>query len=255
MPSVMQVRLKANSPRFNFYTCYRLQSQHGSPATKAKKVSDGNRVYTYDSLPNTEGYFRYLVLKPGTGDVPLVCDIHTSRLKDISYEAISYVWGSEQKPKPLLCGGKTISITINLHAALARLRLPDKDRVLWADSVCINYNNLQEKGHQVAQMGRIYRDASHVLICLGADGDEHALRASAIINDVVKIIQTTPATIDTIEWNIFPWSGSDDRILVDERWNSIDMLLRQDWFARGWVVREAAFAQAATMIWGLTDFV
>ena len=65
------------------------------------EVSRNNNTYTYDTLSNVQGYFRYLVLKPGTGDEPLACDIHTAHIENVKYEAISYVWGSEEKPETL----------------------------------------------------------------------------------------------------------------------------------------------------------
>jgi hypothetical protein len=218
---------------------------------KRRKISHSN-IYTYDTLPDVQGHFRYLVLKPGTGDEPLACDIHTARIDNVDYEAISYVWGSEEKPKTLQCGKKSIPITVNLYAAIARLRLPGQERVLWADSVCINQDDLEEKGHQVAQVGSIYRQASHVLICLGADDGGHALRASTIIDEVAKMIQT--AKVDPSDWNTFPWPDLDSELLNNRRLDSLAILLQQNWFKRGWVVREAAFAQKATVIWGSVEF-
>ena len=113
---------------------------------------------------------------------------------------------------------------------------------------------MEEKGHQVAQIGSIYRNASHVLICLGADEDGHTLRASAIIDEVAKMIQTAAAKLDPLDWNTFPWPDVNDELLNDIRWDSLAMLLQQNWFERGWVVREAAFAQKATVVWGSVEF-
>jgi hypothetical protein len=217
-------------------------------------VSHNDNAYTYDILPDAQGYFRYLVLKAGSDDEPLACDIHTARIEDVSYEAISYVWGSEQKPETMLCGEQMIPITVNLHAALARLRLPDEERVLWADSVCIDQDNLQEKGPQVAQMGDIYREASHVLICLDDDVGEHALGVSHLLAEIAEKIRKGKETVSLHDWDSFPWPESGEDILTDPRWSSLEALLRHDWFARGWVVREAAFARAATIIWGPIQF-
>jgi len=212
-----------------------------------------DKVYTYDPLPDEQGYFRYIVLKPGSGDDLLYCDIHIARIDDVSYEAISYVWGSEEEPEAILRGENMIPITVNLHAALARLRLPNKTSVLWADSICIDQDNLLEKGHQVVQLSSMYRDADRVLICLDADEDGHAIRAPAPIGEVIQRIQMVVATIYPSKWNAFPWPDRDDRLLYDARWISIAVILRQGSFTRGWVVREAAFAQAAIIIWGSVE--
>lgn len=210
-------------------------------------------AFVYDSLPATNGFFRYLILTAGCNNEPLACDIHTSRIDDVDYEAISYVWGSEDQPETLLCCGRVMQITTNLYAALKRLRYADKDRVLWADSICIDQSNLEEKGYQVSQMARIYRCASHVLICLDNDDGGHAARASIMLSRISERIQSIASTISSEDWDAFPRTNlSDD--LHDAYFRSLVELLSQDWFTRGWVIREAALARTATVIWGTTHF-
>lgn len=68
------------------------------------------------------------------------------------------------------------------------------------------------------------------------------------------MIQTAAAKLDPLDWNTFPWPDVNDELLNDIRWDSLAMLLQQNWFERGWVVREAAFAQKATVIWGSVEF-
>jgi hypothetical protein len=68
---------------------------------------------------------------------------------------------------PIECSGRKLNITTNLFDALKRLRLPDADRVLWVDAICINQFDLEEKNIQVPLMKDIYSKASVVLIWLG----------------------------------------------------------------------------------------
>jgi len=42
---------------------------------------------------------------------------------------------------------------------------------MWIDALCIDQADLQEKGHQVAHMGQIFRRADRVVIWLGDTGD------------------------------------------------------------------------------------
>ncbi|KAL8732805.1 MAG: hypothetical protein Q9181_003820 [Wetmoreana brouardii] len=86
-----------------------------------------------------------------------------------AYEAISYVWGSEADKIALDCDGSQVLITQNLAAALRRIRLPEANRVLWIDSICVNQNDVLEKNHQVRLMSQIYRKASSMLIWLGEE--------------------------------------------------------------------------------------
>jgi len=63
-----------------------------------------------------------------------------------------------------------------LNSALKRLRLQDKTRTLWADALCINQTDNEEKSRQVRLMAQIYGKAARVLAYLGddADGSERA---------------------------------------------------------------------------------
>jgi hypothetical protein len=43
---------------------------------------------------------------------------------------------------------------------------------LWTDAICINQQDLDERGHQVQLMGSIYRNAHMVIVWLGTDDDK-----------------------------------------------------------------------------------
>jgi hypothetical protein len=117
------------------------------------------RKYRYEALPQSNS-IRYLILRPGDGDDPLVCSLRAGSIDKVPpFEAISYVWGSKERSHEVFCGRfsrKRLTITANLRDALKRVRWPDKARVLWADSICIDQDNPKEQGHQVALIGQIY---------------------------------------------------------------------------------------------------
>ena len=60
-------------------------------------------------------------------------------------------------------------VTISLHRALQQLSDSHLDRVLWADSVCINQTDVDERNRQVRLMAKVYATASRVLVWLGED--------------------------------------------------------------------------------------
>lgn len=154
------------------------------------------KTYEYEPLltPTT---IRILLLEPGTGEAPLVGELHhvskrwdmtsyrmssqTADSHQIRYEALSYVWGSSDLSSSIATRGGVIPLTANLDEALRRVRDRDRIRRIWADGVCINQNDLKERGHQVRLMGHIYKDAEKVLIWLGPD---HMQRASPIFNSL-----------------------------------------------------------------------
>jgi hypothetical protein len=208
--------------------------------------------YRYNSLPQ-DGHFRYLVLQPGVGDESLQCNLHIASLSEEDFEAISYVWGNPTRDQEIICDGHTMKITQNLSEVLRRVRLPEIPRRLWADSICINQDDLEEKGHQVAIMGQIYSAAKRVVIYVGSDKEEHGPRLCSLLDDVNTMIDDICKRID-MSWDSFPYPGEDDLIPVDARWESMYHLLGENWFNRGWVVREVAVAQDGQVIWGQSDF-
>lgn len=190
------------------------------------------KPYIYQSLP-PGNYFRYLVLQPGVGDEPLVCDLHISELGSTSFEAISYVWGSDVKDREITCNGRTIKITTNLFIALRNLRR-DTPRSLWADSICINQDDLEEKGLQVAAMGQIYRLAQHTLIFIGPNDLGRGEDVRGLLEEVAELLKSGLGKFNALGTPI-PYPDEGASILTDKRWKSFECLLKQKWFERGWV--------------------
>lgn len=207
--------------------------------------------YRYTDLPPGDS-IRYLTLSPGAPNTPLECTLHTSPMASADFEAMSYVWGSDARNEQILCHGSIFHITSNLHKVLHRVRLPDRPRTLWADLICINQEDLDEKGYQVSIMGQIYRRAKRVLIVVGEDDRGHGEAVCSLIDDVCEMIDGILAVIP-MGWNKFPYPREDDPLLSDERWDSLRELLKESWFTRGWVVREAGLAQDGLVIWGRSE--
>ncbi|EHK48775.1 hypothetical protein TRIATDRAFT_180369, partial [Trichoderma atroviride IMI 206040] len=116
---------------------------------------------------------RVLVLHPGEKGSPIKCSLQHGglRSKRPGFEALSYVWGNPAVTNDITCDNRKRAVGKNLYDALERLRLPDKDRVLWVDALCINQSDNKEKTQQVRIMGEIYTRAQRVLIWLG-NGDD-----------------------------------------------------------------------------------
>ncbi|KAK4456961.1 heterokaryon incompatibility protein 6,OR allele [Cladorrhinum samala] len=205
--------------------------------------------YQYSALPQGS-FIRYLILKAGQGDEVLECSLCSHSLDEPpDHEAISYVWGQPERNHIILCDGHVIKITQNLSNVLRRLRLSSKSRALWADSICINQEDMEEKGQQVALMARIYRNAKRTLIYLGDEKEGHAKAAVELIKEINMRIVKTCERKDR-PWTLFPWLEPEDPVLSDTRWKSVALLYSSAWFGRGWTVQEAALAQEGLAIWG-----
>lgn len=88
------------------------------------------------------------------------------------YTALSYVWGDPGQTAKVEIEGCDVNVTINLDSALRHMRDPTRSRRIWADAVCIDQNDCEEKGNQVAQMFQVYKIAQHTIIYLGESTPE-----------------------------------------------------------------------------------
>ncbi|KAK8108496.1 HET-domain-containing protein [Apiospora sp. TS-2023a] len=104
------------------------------------------------------------------------CSLQVASLDETTdFEALSYVWGDPDKRELIYVGGEPMLVTVNLVAALRRLRRPcsssesgsNAARVLWVDAICINQNHMAERNAQIPLMARLYRSAKSVLAWLG----------------------------------------------------------------------------------------
>lgn len=120
-----------------------------------------------------DGEIRLVHLQPRGPDDNVQCLIKHSKLKDnIAYEALSYAWGDAADEQSLkVDDSSSYQIWPNLRSALYHLRLEGRERVLWIDALCINQRDINERNHQVRQMGNIYQSASKVVIWLGEADD------------------------------------------------------------------------------------
>jgi hypothetical protein len=206
---------------------------HLSTRGESSTESVPRNVYQYVKLPKGDT-FRFLTLQPGVGNEPIRCNLHTAKLAGSQFEAISYVWGTPVRDQEILCDSRTMLVTPNLLWVLRRVRLPDKPRTLWADSICIYQDDDEEKGHQVSLFGQIYRAAQRVLVCLGPDEENDGPAVSSLLDEVNNMLEETCRKID-MSIDSFPHPKKNDPLLTDSRWGSFRALLARAWFKRGWV--------------------
>ncbi|PNP51219.1 hypothetical protein THARTR1_08123 [Trichoderma harzianum] len=197
---------------------------------------------------------RIFTLAPGKPSEPLRGTLEAIEIDEVgSYEAISYVWAD---PGPPNCKYEIAINTDdgderllelkeggNIFAALRRIRLPDRGRRIWADQICINQNDLNERSQQVQFMNRIYKDASHVLVWLGLDSNGEALSAFSLIHNLHKRLQNDGG-------DSHARLADDLEQEVKKNGKALENLTSRKWFKRGWIVQEIGTAAPATMFWG-----
>ncbi len=114
------------------------------------------------------------------------------------------------------------------------------ERLVWADAVCIDQSDMEEKSAQVGMMDRIYSEAVYVVAWLGPK-DEHTDRGLRAADTLVQHLATFKAS------RIAPWLGHDrDRYaeaglphLAQADWDALASIYQRQWFRRAWIVQEA----------------
>jgi hypothetical protein len=213
-------------------------------------------MYRYRALNRKRKQIRLLTVQPGSDDDILSCTLATTCLHTPiprHYETISYV-----------CGDQTIKATINLHgskvqvpatseAALRCMRLKDRARTLWIDSVCINQTDIDERGHQVGLMYEIYTRGSHNCIYLGPD-DCDMLKVIGSMRAIQReMLAETRGYLDFGKM-LFGPSGSTKLsnipFSIDIKQSGLVEFFENPWFLRLWVVQEASLSCASTCYCG-----
>jgi hypothetical protein len=126
------------------------------------------RPWVETPLDTETNCIRILRLGKGSGDMPIICDLEVVSLDaDPYYEVLSYVWGDPKETRPITVGGVAFNATVNLFDFMRCLRLPDQDRRIWADAICIDQLNEVEKSYQIGLMTKVYRLATEAHIWFG----------------------------------------------------------------------------------------
>ncbi|RYP63003.1 hypothetical protein DL771_009488 [Monosporascus sp. 5C6A] len=207
-------------------------------ASSAPPTSCAVSAYRYSPLP--EGCIRLLRLLPHRDEhAPVQGQLFDYPLLDSGkgthlYEALSYVWGSSEKPQSLSTDKGYIPVTTNLHMALKRLRDCSLDRIVWVDAVCIDQGNTEERNHQVQSMAKIYAKACRVVVWL-----EEATAASGQVHG--EAITDSDRALEALR---IAADGQPTKSIDSEtNRQAILTLLQRSWFQRIWVLQEVAAAR------------
>lgn len=160
----------------------------------------------------------------------------------VSYEAISYYWGNPVFDHTINVNGRNFAIMASLHGALQRFRLTDDIRYLWADALCINQRNNEEKSFQVQNIFVVFSKALTVLAWLGEEigstTDAVQLLRAGAKKRASEVGLPKPTTGD----EHLVASVSRERDLAGpitlEEIAGLEDLCRRPWISRAWVQQE-----------------
>jgi hypothetical protein len=183
---------------------------------------DAAQPFEYEPLDTSIDCIRLLsldALEEGLEDGIVRCSLNQVKFSEKPrYEALSYTWGAPGPTRRIWVNGKPVDVRENLRDALFCLQQSRQPRLLWADAICIDQRNAQERQHQVGFMEFIYTRAVKVLIWLG--------RAD------LRIEQTFAGM-----------SKHGEDVTDDQKWECLDWACTQSYWTRLWVAQELALSR------------
>jgi len=248
------------------------------PRLTLDDIPSSIRRYPYKKVDASKSQFRLFILYPRTSSRPE--DLRITIFEDVlngndqkmvnGFQALSYVWGDPAKRQDLMViipvGGIEIvcklSVTANLAEALVHYPFRDSHVVLWADAICINQDDHEERAQQVSLMQNIYSKASIVTAWLGPEADNSNLA----INLLTRIGESADVDLNTSRVTkraASPWltkSSMDNgytTLLLDRNfpipWDgpeaqALEALFNRPWFERLWIRQEVILGGECTTL-------
>ena len=143
-------------------------------------------------------------------------------------------------------------ISSSLYDALQEFRQHGEELVLWADQLCIDQLNLDERNHQVSIMGKIYRRSERCMAFVGKT-TEADVQALALLDKVVEYWNGSCQTGMPSEGNTELLEDTETLNLPkrsDITWQYLRNLITRPWFPRVWVIQEAVLPPECKVLVG-----
>ena len=169
------------------------------------------------------------------------------------FYAVSYVWGDPAAVCDIEINGTAAKIGASLYAALHSIQKNTKFRVLWADALCINQSDKDEKSWQVQQMAAIYSRARATISWLGppSEGSELALETLAELDKTtsrlfwsIQLAKEGGPPPSKVKNSVLRIAGD------SSSWNAIANMCARPYWSRIWIFQEMACAQERYFLCG-----
>lgn len=163
------------------------------------------------------------------------------------YVALSYTWGNKHLSRAISINGSEANITANLADAIDDIFdfARSRDLMFWADSICINQGDVNERSSQVRLMNTIYRSAEMVTIWLGpaADDSDEAFKRMEEWSERLDMFKEQHGVSQLLA---LPSIRLDDGFFfrpgTQKIVRAVRMICRRPWWSRAWVVQEGSVA-------------
>lgn len=196
------------------------------------------------------------------------------------YYAISYVWGNPEKSCYVPVNNQKAMVTRSLYRAIAHAMMVQACVPIWIDGLCIDQDNLEERGSQVLFMGQIYSNAKQVMAFMGnnlfsdeedtkePDGQPVILPWNSDVDpDTCALIQKSISLMNSLYRN-WTFAANHEGVRDEKDWtqlgipraddpdktvqNTLILFLNNEWFRRAWIMQEAAVCKKTVLyFWGV----
>lgn len=162
------------------------------------------------------------------------------------YCALSYCWGTGVRSHEIIVNGQVFAVTETLESALRSVRGDWDGLRLWVDALCINQEDIAERGKEVRRMRKIYGDTGAVYVYLGseADGSTEALQ---MIDRLAKLMRDG---IDlALQYVLEIVMAAEDQYVPDrEGIAAVFKLFIRPYWSRMWIIQELAMGDDQVLI-------
>ena len=213
-----------------------------------------SRKYVYKPLESPSN-IRVLAVEPGSYGSDIRCSLREVQPGDGTiYTTISYVWGEPKFPCRVSCTSLDnvsgiLCMTESLYAALQTIRQVDQPMTVWADGICINQDDLDERSQQVLLMRKLYLECLRLFAWLGEDGDLYDA-AFDYISYALEKFEYPPGPVIGDPHAVRSLIEDLYSKLTDEVLSSLNMFFGNSWFRRAWTFQEVLCASEATIFAG-----
>ncbi|KAK1527753.1 uncharacterized protein CCOS01_08015 [Colletotrichum costaricense] len=205
---------------------------------------DKNEPGARPLLQDPARQIRLFTLWPGTQENSIQGVFSVATLDDgPDYQCISYVWGDASDTKDITVNGKDFQITTSLFSVLWRIRSEQEYLAVWADALCINQDDHEEKRVQVDMMFDIYSKCSNCFLWLG----EVNLLDGELSLDIARYGLDFIEYLDDREREDNGFSTAEGLVKLHLAFRS---LVKCQWWRRIWTVQECVAPHTAMFLWG-----
>ncbi|KAH6864733.1 heterokaryon incompatibility protein-domain-containing protein [Alternaria rosae] len=215
-----------------------------------------------------------LLAVSGTQDSPSYAIEEVDLADSPRFEALSYTWTDydNEEPKPShgdlnpygsipISGAGSLRITLHLAGILQHIHgllvQPESSGKIWIDQIAVNQHDLDERGHQVSLMQRIYGQAERTLMWIGM-----SIEHTPVLLNLTKELGDLPPL--DIFWTEAMHKDLESRLLavlfreneagygIAQYVQALNWVLGRPYFKRAWIVQEVVLSTRPTMILGTT---